>query len=71
MRLWIVKAVKQEFDFAVTDVYSEMVFCYVFDVVGLVDDDEVVIGEEAGGMFFEDEIAKEQCVVCNDDICGF
>ena len=60
--------VEQVIDGAAADLQAEVVGGHVFEGVGLVEDDDLVIGQQAGPGAAQGEVAEEQGVVDDEEL---
>jgi hypothetical protein len=63
-----VEPAEQEINAAIADVYAEVVFGDVLDVLGLINNHVLIVGQDGSALLFERKVAKHQGVVCDDDI---
>ena len=68
MCTWIVKAVQQKSDSMITDIYSEMVFGDMLDIMCLINYHKPVIRQNRDSLFSEYEVTKQQGMVGNNNI---
>jgi hypothetical protein len=68
LRPRIVKIIKNKFDPLIAEVYPEMVFRHVLNIMSFIDNNEFIAGQKRHTSFLQDKIAKQQCVVGHNNI---
>jgi hypothetical protein len=63
-----VEPAEQEINASIADVYAEVVFGDVFDVLRFVYNHVLVVREDGSALLLKRKVAKHQGVVCDDDI---